>query len=88
VEQEETAIARQRLCKRVFAARNRQATIEEMFEAVFSVLSGPRLHSEDQRETLNHVNPNFRGIGQGEARHKKYKRLKLDGGQAYDRSSE
>jgi hypothetical protein len=25
---------------------------------------------------------------QGEARHRKYKRLKLDGGQAYDRSSD
>jgi hypothetical protein len=29
-----------------------------------------------------------RGIGQGEARHRKYKRLKLGGGQAYDRSSD
>jgi hypothetical protein len=33
--------------------------------------------------TLNHVNPNVRGIGQGEARHRKYKRLKPGGGQAY-----
>jgi hypothetical protein len=30
---------------------------------------------------LNHVNPNIRGIGQGEAMHRKYKRLKLGGGQ-------
>jgi hypothetical protein len=29
-----------------------------------------------------------RGIGQSEARHTKYKRLKLGGGQAYDRSSD
>jgi hypothetical protein len=36
---------------------------------------------------LNHENPNVRAIGQGEPRHKKYKRLKLGGGQAYDRSS-
>jgi hypothetical protein len=36
---------------------------------------------------LNHVNPNVRAIGQGEPRHRKYKRLKLAGGQAYDRSS-
>jgi hypothetical protein len=35
----------------------------------------------------NHVNPNIRNIGQGEAQHRKYKRLKLGGGQAYDRSS-
>jgi hypothetical protein len=36
----------------------------------------------------NHENENVRNIGQGEARHKKYKRLKLGGGQAYDRSSD
>jgi hypothetical protein len=35
----------------------------------------------------NHVNPNVRNIGQGEAQHRKYKRLKLGCGQAYDRSS-
>jgi hypothetical protein len=37
---------------------------------------------------LNHVNPNVHGIGQGEARHRKYKRLKLGGGQAYDHSTD
>jgi hypothetical protein len=36
---------------------------------------------------LNHENPNVRAIGQGEAGHRKHKRLKLGGGQAYDRSS-
>jgi hypothetical protein len=35
----------------------------------------------------NHDNENVRTTGQGEARHRKYKRLKLGGGQAYDRSS-
>jgi hypothetical protein len=35
---------------------------------------------------LNHHNENVRYIGQGEARHRKYKRLKLGGDQAYDRS--
>jgi hypothetical protein len=30
----------------------------------------------------------FLNIGQGEPRHRKYKRLKLGGGQAYDRSSD
>jgi hypothetical protein len=34
---------------------------------------------------LNHENLNVRNIGQDEARHRKYKRLKLGGGQAYDR---
>jgi hypothetical protein len=35
----------------------------------------------------NHDNENVCNIGQCEARHRKYKRLKLGGGQAYDRSS-
>jgi hypothetical protein len=37
---------------------------------------------------LNHENPNVRVIGEGEARHRKPKRLKLGGGQVYDRSSD
>jgi predicted transcriptional regulator len=42
-----------------------------------------------QEETiLNHVNPNVHGIGQGEARRRKYKRLKLGGSQAYERSAD
>jgi hypothetical protein len=36
----------------------------------------------------NHDNENVRNIGQGEARHRKCKRLKLGGGQAHDRSSD
>jgi hypothetical protein len=36
----------------------------------------------------NHENENVRNIGPGEPRHRKYKRLKLGGGQAYDRSSD
>jgi hypothetical protein len=36
----------------------------------------------------NHENEYIYGMGQGEARHTKYKRLKLGGGQAYDRSSD
>jgi hypothetical protein len=36
----------------------------------------------------NYENGHVRGVGQGEARHRKYKRLKLGGGQAYDRSSD
>jgi hypothetical protein len=37
---------------------------------------------------INHNNENVCYIGQGEARHRKYKRLKLGGGQVYDRSSD
>jgi hypothetical protein len=36
----------------------------------------------------NHPNLNVHAIGQGEAIHKKYKRVKLGGGQAYHRSSD
>jgi hypothetical protein len=35
----------------------------------------------------NHGNANVCNIGQGEPRHRKYKRLKLGGGQTYHRSS-
>jgi hypothetical protein len=37
---------------------------------------------------LNHQKPNVCGIGQGGARHRKYKRLKLVSGQGYDRSAD
>jgi hypothetical protein len=33
----------------------------------------------------NRENEHVRGIKEGEARHRKYKRFKLGGGQAYDR---
>jgi hypothetical protein len=36
----------------------------------------------------NHENEHVHRIGQGETRDKKYKRLKLGSGQAYDRSSD
>jgi hypothetical protein len=45
--------------------------------------------SRQQAEVIqNQENANVRNIGQGEARHRKFKRLKLGGGQAYDRSSD
>jgi hypothetical protein len=34
----------------------------------------------------NHENENVRYIGQGEAPHRKYKRLKVDGGHVYEGS--
>jgi hypothetical protein len=44
---------------------------------------------KQQAEVIqNHENEHVRSIGQGEARHRKHKRLKLGGGQAYDRSSD
>jgi hypothetical protein len=45
--------------------------------------------SRQQAEVVqNHENENVRNIGQGEARHRKYKRLRLGSGQAYDGSSD
>jgi hypothetical protein len=46
-----------------------------------------RICREQAAVILNHENVNFRNIGQGEVQHIKYKRLKLGGGQAYDRSN-
>jgi hypothetical protein len=61
-------------------------------EEVFSVLRGPC--RDYIREAVWRIveprqeNERVRGIEQGEARHIKYKRLKLGGNQAYDRSNE
>jgi hypothetical protein len=45
--------------------------------------------SRQQAEVIqNHENVNVSNIGQSEARHRKYKRLKFGGGQAYDRSND
>jgi hypothetical protein len=44
---------------------------------------------EQQAEVIQkHENEHVRSIGHGEAGHRKYKRLKLGGGLAYDRSSD
>jgi hypothetical protein len=61
-----------------------------MQEAVFSVGAAPTIYNEvpTQLEVQNHENEHVRGIGQGEARHRKYKNLNLGGGEAYDRSSD
>jgi hypothetical protein len=47
-----------------------------------------KLYRQQAEVILNHDNENVRYTGQGEARHRKYKRLKLGDGQAYDRSSD
>jgi hypothetical protein len=44
-----------------------------------------KLCSEHAEVIQNDLNPKVRALGQGEATHKKSKRLKLGGGQAYDR---
>jgi hypothetical protein len=75
--------------------------IKELLEAVFSISDQcrgvafkiPDMYDymtklcRTQTELILHrVNPNVRGIGQGESRRRKYKRLKLGGGQAYESS--
>jgi hypothetical protein len=55
-----------------------------------SYLEDNRRYKELRRQAeviLNHENPNVRAIGHGELKHRKYKRFKVGGGQACDRSS-
>jgi hypothetical protein len=47
-----------------------------------------KLCRQQAEVTQNHENEYACSVGQGEARRGKYKRLKLGGGQAYDRSSD
>jgi hypothetical protein len=47
-----------------------------------------KLYRQQAEVTENYHNPNICSIGQGEAQHKKYKRLKLGGGEVYGRSSD
>jgi hypothetical protein len=47
-----------------------------------------KLSRQQAQIIQNHENVNVRNSGQGEARPGKYKRLKLGGGQAYDRSND
>jgi hypothetical protein len=46
-----------------------------------------KLCRQQAKVIQNHENENVRNIGQGEARYRKYKKLKFGGGQTYDRSS-
>jgi hypothetical protein len=46
------------------------------------------LYKQQAEAIQNHEIANVSDIGKGEVRHRKYKRLKLGGGQAYDRSSD
>jgi hypothetical protein len=47
-----------------------------------------KLCRQEAETILSHDSENVYYIGQGEARHGKYKRLNLAGGHAYDRSSD
>jgi hypothetical protein len=47
-----------------------------------------KLCRQETEVIQNHENEQVRGIGQGEARHRKYKRLEFGRGQTYDRSND
>jgi hypothetical protein len=47
-----------------------------------------KLCRQQTEAVQNHENEQVRSKGQGEARHRKYKVLKLGGGEAYDRSGD
>jgi hypothetical protein len=47
-----------------------------------------KLCRQQEEVIQNHENKNVRYIGQGEARHRVYKRLRLGGGHVYDCSSD
>jgi hypothetical protein len=47
-----------------------------------------KLRKRQAEVIQNHENEHVRGIGQGDAKRRKYKRLKLGGGQAYNRSND
>jgi hypothetical protein len=51
------------------------------------LLSFSKSFSQREKGIHNHKNGNVRYIGRGEAKHGKYKRLKLGGGHVYDCSS-
>jgi hypothetical protein len=48
----------------------------------------PKWCRQQSEVVQNHKNEHVRRIGHGEARHRKYKRFKLRGGEAYDCSSD
>jgi hypothetical protein len=62
------------------SVRNIHAAFQILFVYVYITKS-----CRQQAEVIqNHENENVRYIGQGEAQHRKYKRLKLGGGHVYE----
>jgi hypothetical protein len=85
-----------------FAADTYLLKLQRLQNKVLKLHTGPRfihgfqpslcirLYNNRQQAVViqNHKNERVRIIGQGEARHRKYKSIKLGGGHAYDRSSD
>jgi hypothetical protein len=58
------------------------------FKISYVYVSITKLCRTQAEVILNRVNKNIRGIGKKEAMHKKCTRLKIGGGQTYDRSAD
>jgi hypothetical protein len=59
-------------------------TRHNTFEIPYGYDSVTELCRQQAQDIQNHENSYIRNIGQGEAQQRKYKRIKLGGGQAYD----
>jgi hypothetical protein len=70
-----------------FSRRTPVRDLHMAFEIPFVYDYIIKLCSQQAKVIRNHDNENVRNIGQGEANHRKYKRLKFGRGQAYDRSN-
>jgi hypothetical protein len=70
-----------------FPRRTPVRDLHMAFEILFVYVYITKLCRQQTAVIQNHDNENVRNIGLGEANHRKYKRLKQGGGQAYDRSS-
>jgi hypothetical protein len=51
---------------------------------MYTFIHKTKLCRQQAQDIQNHENSYIQHIGQGEAQHKKYKKIKLGGGQAYD----
>jgi hypothetical protein len=69
-----------------FPRRTLDQELHEAFNIPYIYDYITKLCRQQAEVIQNHENVNVRNIGQGEARYRKHKKLKLGGGQAYDRS--
>jgi hypothetical protein len=73
---------------RNYRRRTRVRNLHLAFQIPFVYDYISKLCRQQTEVIQNHDNENVCTMGQGEARRRKYRRLKLGGGQAYDRSSD
>jgi hypothetical protein len=70
-----------------FARRTPVRELHKAFNIPYTYDYITKLRRQQAKIVQNNGNANVCNIGQGEPRHRKLKRLKLGGGQAYHRSS-